>query len=272
MLPLLATKPTTQNHRVPGYDVPDEDDPVIYRLTDSTSLEQVQELIWAVYRQIFSEHYILEAYRQKFLESQLKNRQISVREFVRLVAKSDFYKSRYFESCAPYRFVELNFRHLLGRAPQDQREVSEHIVRCVAGGYDAEIDSYIDSEEYQNAFGENIVPYDRGTSTAANPKQVGYNRMFVLDRGAAQVDSAVTASQLVYNIATNSPNKIKPASATVIGSGTEKRFKILATGFKFDSRRRVSTTEYLVPGNKMTPQIQRIQRAGGRIVSITEVI
>jgi phycobilisome rod-core linker protein len=58
MLPLLNTKPTTQNHRVAGYDVPDEDDPVIYRLTDAISLEQVQELIWAVYRQILSEHYI----------------------------------------------------------------------------------------------------------------------------------------------------------------------------------------------------------------------
>jgi len=33
----------------------------------------------------------------------------------------------------------------------------------------------------------------------------------------------------------------------------------------------VSSTEYMVPGNRMTPQIQRIHRAGGTIVSITEV-
>ncbi len=241
-------------------------------LRPDSTIEDIQTIIRGVYKHVLGNPHIMESERLITAESQLCNRSISVREFVRLVAKSDFYKSRYFESCAPYRFVELNFRHLLGRAPQDQREVSEHIVRCVAEGYDAEIDSYIDSEEYQNAFGENIVPSDRGTSTEANYKQVGYNRMFVLDRGPAQIDSAVTASQLVYNIATNSPNKIKPSSATVIGSGTEKRFKILATGFKFDSRRRVSTTEYLVSASKMTPQIQRIQRAGGRIVSITEVI
>jgi phycoerythrin-associated linker protein len=239
-------------------------------LRPDSTIEDIQTIIRGVYKHVLGNPHIMESERLVTAESQLCNRSISVREFVRLVAKSDFYKSRYFESCAPYRFVELNFRHLLGRAPQDQREVSEHIVRCVAEGYDAEIDSYIDSEEYQNAFGENRVPSDRGTSTEANYKQVGYNRMFVLDRGPAQIDSAVTASQLVYNIATNSPNKIKPSSATVIGSGTEKRFKILATGFKFDSRRRVSTTEYLVPATKMTPQIQRIQRAGGRIVSITE--
>ncbi|MEZ2230592.1 phycobilisome linker polypeptide [Microcoleus sp.] len=49
-------------------------------------------------------------------------------------------------------------------------------------------------------------------------------------------------------------------------------FKILVKGAKFDSPRRVSNTEYLVSGAKMTPQIQRIHRAGGKIVSITEVV
>ena len=191
---------------------------------------------------------------------------------MRIVAKSDFYRDRYFSSCAPYRFVELNFLHLLGRAPQDQREVSEHIVRCVAEGYDAEIDSYIDSEEYETAFGENTVPCYRGKDSAANPKQVGYNHMFALDRGASQVDSSVKSSQLVFAVATNSTNTIKASTATVIGSGTEKRFKILVSGSKFDTKRRISTSEYIVSASKMTPQIQRINRTSGRIVSITEVI
>jgi phycoerythrin-associated linker protein len=168
--------------------------------------------------------------------------------------------------------VELNFLHLLGRAPQDQREVSEHIVRCVAEGYDAEIDSYIDSDEYQTAFGENTVPFYRGKDSAANAKQIGYNRMFALDRGAAQVDSAVQNSQLVFAVATNSTNTIKASTATVNGSGTEKRFKILVSGSKFDTKRRISTSEYIVSASKMTPQIQRINRTSGRIVSITEVI
>jgi phycoerythrin-associated linker protein len=196
---------------------------------------------------------------------------MTVREFVRAVAKSDFYRDRYFTACAPYRFVELNFIHILGRAPQDQTEVSAHIVRAVAEGYDSEIDSYVDSDEYQAAFGENVVPYNRGTSSASNAKQIGYNRMFALDRGAAQVDSSVQASQLVYAVATNSTSVIKPSTSTVIGSGTEKRFKILVSGSKFDTRRRVSTTEYIVSASKMTPQIQRINRTSGKIVSITEI-
>ncbi|MCF4969671.1 phycobilisome rod-core linker polypeptide [Nostoc sp. CMAA1605] len=243
----------------------------ILELWPSGSLEEVQTIIRAVYKQVLGNPHIMESERLVTAESKLCDRSITVREFVRIVAKSEFYRTRYFESCAPYRFVELNFLHLLGRAPQDQREVSEHIVRTVAEGYEAEIDSYIDSAEYQAAFGENVVPYYRGKDSAANSKQVGYNRIFALDRGPAQIDSAVKSAQLVYAVATNSANAIKPSSATVIGSGTEKRFKIVVTGSKFDSPRRVSTTEYIVSASKMTPQIQRINRTSGKIVSITEI-
>lgn len=241
-------------------------------LWPTSGLDEIQTIIRAVYKQVLGNAHVMDSERLVTAESQLCDRSITVREFVRWVAKSEFYRSRYFESCAPYRFVELNFLHLLGRAPQDQREVSEHIVRCVAEGYDAEIDSYIDSSEYLTAFGENVVPYYRGKESATNSKQVGYNRMFALDRGPAQVDSAVQSSQLVYAVASNSANPIKPSSATVIGSGTEKRFKVVVSGSKFDSPRRFSTTEYIVPASKMTPQIQRINRTSGKIVSITEIV
>jgi phycoerythrin-associated linker protein len=240
-------------------------------LWPNSSLEDVQTVIRAVYKQVLGNPHVMESERLTSSESKLADRSITVREFVRAVAKSDFYRDRYFTACAPYRFVELNFIHILGRAPQDQTEVSVHIVRTVAEGYDSEIDSYVDSDEYQAAFGENVVPYNRGTSSASNAKQIGYNRMFALDRGAAQVDSSVQASQLVYAIATNSTSVIKPSTSTVIGSGTEKRFKIVVSGSKFDTRRRVSNTEYIVSASKMTPQIQRINRTSGKIVSITEI-
>jgi phycoerythrin-associated linker protein len=240
-------------------------------LQSTSGLDEVQIAIRAVYKHVLGNPHVMDSERLVSAESKLCDRSITVKEFVRAVAKSDFYRDRYFNSCAPYRFVELNFLHLLGRAPQDQTELSAHIVRCVAEGYDAEIDSYIDSDEYQAAFGENIAPYTRGTSSEANIKQVGYNRIFALDRGAAQIDSAVQSSQLVYEVATNSGSAIKPSTNTVIGSGTEKRFKIVVSGSKFDTRRRVSKTEYIVSASKMTPQIQRINRTSGKIVSITEV-
>lgn len=84
-LPLLEYKPTTQNMRVRSFGVADEDEdtPYIYRVEDSNSPDELLNLIGAVYRQLFSEHAVLSVNRQKHLESQLKNRSITIRDFVR---------------------------------------------------------------------------------------------------------------------------------------------------------------------------------------------
>ena len=155
----------------------------------------MQTVIRAVYRQVLGNPHLMESERLVSAESQLCNGNISVREFVRAVAKSELYRSRFFESCAPYRFVELNFKHLLGRAPDSQAEIAEHLDGVLTSGYDAEIDSYLDSAEYQTAFGENTVPYYRGAQTQVGQKQVGYNRMFALFRGPAEADTATKSSK-----------------------------------------------------------------------------
>jgi phycoerythrin-associated linker protein len=77
-------------------------------MTSSTSLElwatsgldEVQTIIRAVYKQVLGNPHVMDSERLVSLESQLCDRSISVREFVRGVAKSGFYRSRYFESCA----------------------------------------------------------------------------------------------------------------------------------------------------------------------------
>jgi len=231
--------------------------------------------IRAAYKQVLGNPHVMESERLVSAESQFCNGSISLREFVRAIAKSNFYRARYFESCAPYRFVELNFKHLLGRAPADQAELSEHIQRCVNEGYDAEIDSYIDSVEYTEKFGENLVPYYTGATSTVGQKQVNYNRTLSLLQGIAGVDSAKKDSRLVDSVATNSATAAKSPAAngrlSPSPDATTKRFKIVVKGAKFDSPRRVSNTEYIVPGDRMSPQIQRIQRTGAKIVSITEI-
>ena len=243
-----------------------------FELWSTSSNEEKQAVIRAVYRHVLGNPHVMESERLVTAESQLCDGSISVRDFVRAVGKSDFYRSRHFESCAPYRFVELNFMHFLGRAPESQTELSEHIRRCVEEGYDAEIDSYIDSEEYQARFGENVVPFYSAYVTPVGQSQVSYNRIFAIDRGPAQVSSAVKSAQLVSQVAGAAKgNKVKPA-ATNLNAGTTKRFKIKTTAAKFDAPRRVSMNEYIVSADRMTPQIQRIHRTGAKIVSITEIV
>ncbi len=237
-------------------------------LWQTSSSDEIEVVILAVYKQVLGNAHLMESERLVSAESQLCDRSISVRDFVRAVAKSEMYRARFFETSAPYRFVELNFKHLLGRAPQDQTEISEHIRRCNDDGYDAEIDSYIDSPEYMSAFGDNVVPYYQGATSKVGQKQVAYNRIFDLFRGVAETSKAVKASKLVYSVATNSTSKIKPPLSR---GATDKRFKITVKGAKFDSPRRRSTNEYIVSASKMTPTIQRINRTSGKIVSIVEI-
>ena len=52
-------------------------------------------------------------------------------------------------------------------------------------GYDAEIDSYIDSAEYQTRFGEETVPYLHGWDYSAGQQGLQFSYMLQLTRGAA---------------------------------------------------------------------------------------
>ena len=103
--------------------------------------------------------HLMEFERVISAESKFIDGYLSTREFVRAVGLSAEYKRRFFETSAPYRFIELNFKHFLGRAPKSQAEISEHTKILAEGGYEAEISSYVDSQEYQNTFGEDTVPF-----------------------------------------------------------------------------------------------------------------
>jgi len=160
-IPLLEYKPTSQNQRVAGYEVPNEDAPRSYRLDSSTSDSEFQDLIWAAYRQVFSEHETLRSNRQITLETQLKNRSITVRDFIRGLAKSEVYRRLVVETNSNYRVVELSLKRLLGRAPYNKDEEIAWSIKIATLGFDGFVDALINSEEYQASFGENIVPYQR---------------------------------------------------------------------------------------------------------------
>jgi phycobilisome rod-core linker protein len=160
-IPLLEYKPSSQNQRVPGYEVPNEDTPRLYRIEDYALDGEVQELIWAAYRQVFSEHVILKFYRQGNLESQLKNKAITVRDFIRGLAKSEAFKTLVIKSNSNYRLVELAIKRLLGRATYNKDEEIAWSIKIATLGWDGFVDVLLETQEYQSNFGENIVPYQR---------------------------------------------------------------------------------------------------------------
>ncbi len=64
-------------------------------LIPGRSEEEVESVIRAVYRQILGNAYVMESERASIPESQFKRGELSVREFVRAVAKSELYRSRF---------------------------------------------------------------------------------------------------------------------------------------------------------------------------------
>lgn len=160
-IPLLEFTPTSQNQRVEGYEVPGEDTPINYRLTDNSSVADIDEIIWAGYRQIFSEHLILENYRQPFLESQLRNRAITVRDFIRGLGKSEVYQRLVVETNDNYRLVDISFKRFLGRASYGRDEQIAWSIVIATKGLHGFIDALVDSEEYRQNFGNDIIPFQR---------------------------------------------------------------------------------------------------------------
>ncbi|MDX1977396.1 MAG: phycobilisome linker polypeptide [Pseudanabaenaceae cyanobacterium bins.68] len=264
-------------------------------LRPNYTLEDLQAVIRATYRQVLGNDYIMQSERLIYAESLLKEGNLSVREFVRQVAKSDLYKNKFFLKNPQIRFIELNYKHLLGRAPYSETEISFHNDIYSSQGYDAEIDSYIDSMEYLESFGENIVPFYRGFETGRGSQTVGFNRMFRLYRGYANSDRAQLEgnnARLTRELGNNSASAIVPPSggsdaysyrnssdavpSVRLGvAATEKGqvFRIEATalyGQGYPKTRR-SATAYLVPYEQLSAKIQQIQRAGGKIASITAI-
>ena len=230
-------------------------------------------IIRQVYKQILGNAYLLECDRLEIAESLFRNGDLTVRGFVRAIAQSELYRSLFFETCSQYRFIEMNCKHFLGRAPLDQAEVSEHVKIYSTLGYEAEIDSYIDSDEYINAFGENIVPCPRTESNQRTLLNVGFNRTYALYNGYASSDNITNKATLISDLAANKPTPIKfPKNSSGGTPGVNnKRFRIKATKASIGSLNRFSNQTYEVDYKQLNAKIKSLHRTGAKITSITEV-
>lgn len=249
-------------------------------------------IIRAVYRQVLGHQYVMESERLDGAESLFRNGYLSVREMVRMVAKSGLYRSRFFENCNPYHFIELNFKHLLGRAPQNKAEMLHHFTILQEQGYDAEIDSYIDSAEYQQRFGEEVVPYLHGWDYSTGQQGRQFSWLMQLARGAAasvKGDSAGTNFRLGPALHQNravpvvspaagasavQPANIAASSITQMAKGIGQKarvYRVEVSGLNNYRLHKRSNTVRFVPFDKLLEAQQRIHRQGGRVASVTPV-
>lgn len=242
--------------------------------------EDAQAVIAAAYRQVLGNEHLMASERLVGAESLLVRGAISVREFVRAIAESELYRQKFLYPNFHVRFIELNYKHLLGRAPYDQTEIAYHLDLFISSGYEAEINSYLNSVEYQNSFGDDIVPYYRDFQVDhPGQRAIGFSRLCHLYRGYANSDRAQGQKQprLTWEVARNLATPISGATSGALSGGLGGargdvfRLRILQSASASSAVVRQSTIELLVPYNQLTTKLQQLSRSGRKVISVTAV-
>ncbi|MEM1252780.1 MAG: phycobilisome rod-core linker polypeptide [Cyanobacteria bacterium P01_H01_bin.21] len=158
-IPLLNYSPVSQNSRVEGYEIPGDDQPKIYSTQNILSSTDINDLIEAAYRQIF--FHAFKADRERFLESQLRSNQITVRDFVRGLLLSNTYRNSFYKMNSNYRFVEQTVQRVLGRDVYGKDETIAWSIVVGTKGIEGFVDALLGSDEYLDNFGDDILPYQR---------------------------------------------------------------------------------------------------------------
>ena len=157
-IPLLNYPPSCPNQRVAPLGARN-DEAIIYSTDDLFSPSDVGNLINAAYRQIFFHAFKWD--REVVLESQLRNRQITVRDFIRGLLLSNTFIDSFYDKNSNYRFVEHCVEKVLGRRVYSQREKIAWSAIVMTKGVKGFVDELLNSNEYIENFGENTVPYHR---------------------------------------------------------------------------------------------------------------
>jgi len=131
-----------------------------------------QAVIRGVYNQVLGNSgYAGE--RNTVEEIKLENGDISLREFVRQVARSNAFRRRYWSGLYICKAIEVMHRRLLGRPTFGRWEIDQYFGIAARSGFYGVVDAMINCPEYSETFGEDTVPYERFiTPTDVNTRRV----------------------------------------------------------------------------------------------------
>ena len=225
------------------------------------------DIIDQAYKQIFGNKHMMELDKNPSIEALFMNGDLSVQGLVTAMAQSDTYKKLFLEPNNPYRFVELNFKHLLGRPPHNQEELMNHVRLLQEEGYEAEICSYTYSDEYYAAFGVDQVPYNRANESMTGGRTLNYTRANALDAGYAGYDNASKDSKLLKSLCMDS----SPSNIERKGVGFSNKITISWTSNRQVGANRRVEQRSVVSQTSMSATIKTILSQGGKIISISKI-
>ena len=161
-IPLLEYAPITQNSLrtgVPNLRVGSEEGSRAYSLEIAADRDNLDTVIESSYRQIF--FHAFKTDRDVNLESQLKDGQITVRDFIRGLVLSDTFKRTFYGFNSNYKVVRHLCERILGRKVNGKGEELSWSIVIASKGLEGLVDVLLDSQEYLDAFGYDTVPFQR---------------------------------------------------------------------------------------------------------------
>lgn len=161
---------STQNSRVDG---------VSNESININTEKDVEKLINNCYGQVFFHR--LENDREVYLESQLRNHSITVRDFMRGLFLSERFRRGYIECNNNYRLAEQVVARALGRKVYNGEEGLALSIIIAEKGFNYFIDYILNSKEYMSRFGYDIPPSEfsrllPGQATGSTPLYQQYPR------------------------------------------------------------------------------------------------
>lgn len=172
-IPLLEYAPSSQNSRVKGYEVPGDEQARIFSTDNLLSSGQISDLIEAAYRQIFFHAFASD--REKFLESQLRSGQITVRDFIRGLCLSNTFTNSFYNLNSNYKFVTHCVQKILGRDVYSDAEKIAWSIIIGTKGRAGFINDLLNSDEYLENFGDSIVPFQRRRVLPSGASELPFN-------------------------------------------------------------------------------------------------
>jgi len=161
---------STQNSRVDG---------VSNQSIEINTENEIEKLMRNCYAQVF--FHLLENDREVYLESQLRNHSITVRDFMRGLFLSERFRRGYIECNNNYRLAEQVVARALGRKVYNGEEGLALSIIIAEKGFNYFIDYILNSNEYMSRFGYDIPPSEfsrllPGRATGSIPLYQQYPR------------------------------------------------------------------------------------------------
>lgn len=162
-IPLLEHPLSTQNSRVT--DLAGDNSTIQLQsygsiaAGDNGTRTVMDGLIERAYRQIF--FHAMSCDRDSNLESQLRSKNITVRDFIRGLLLSERFQQGYYQCNSNYRMVDQVVGRVLGRPVHGDAERRSWAILIGEKGFTRFVDEILESNEYMDSFGYDLVPQQR---------------------------------------------------------------------------------------------------------------